>query len=228
MYIDDTQLPFIPAWQGDLTTTGGETFALRGSAGQASIGQPTYWPLAAPSLPVALGLQPGAPPAAHTYGLARFPFTLRPGDGLRVQRADFTLALYPSGPGPRPTVYDAYPPTTTIDQEGEVTLALGPALKFGSVDAALAKVEGTLKLRRTAAAITVDGLGESDVRWTFLERGRTLLAGSLVVYIVLALPPGLAHARAAAQLAVRLNTPWGSLLGRLPEEAEAKVSWRLP
>ena len=74
----------------------------------------------------------------------------------------------------------------------------------------------------------VAGLGESDANWTFLERGKTLLAGSLVVYAVLALPPSLAQARAVAQLSASINTPWGSLLGRLPDEAAAKVSWRLP
>jgi hypothetical protein len=230
MTIDDSQLPFIPAWEGELATSGA-TFTVRGDKRpQASIGQPTYWPLTPPAPPGDIGITPAAPTAGGgSYGLVRIPFSLRPGSGHRVTRVEFTVALYPSGGGShaRPTVYDAYPPTTTVEQEGEVSVSLGPDLKFGSVDASLAKVEGTLKLKRVAAAITVDGLGESDARWTFLERGRTPLLGSLVVYAVLALPPGLTRARTAVRLSANMNTPLGNLFGRLPDEAEAKVNWVL-
>ena len=226
--IDDTQLGFEAAWEGTLETSGA-AFTVRGKdKPQASIGQPTYWALGTPAPPAPLGVQAAGSGSSRQYGLARFPFSLRPGTGHRALRADFSVSLYPSGSGPRPVVYDAYPTTTTTAQEGEITASLGPDFKFAGAEASLAKVEGTIKLKRAAAAITVYGLGESDVSWAFQERGDHLLAGSLVVYVVIALPPGITAARAVARLSANINTPMGRLLGRLPAEAEAKVSWVLP
>lgn len=227
MHIDDSQRPFVPAWEGYLETSGA-AFAVRGEERpQASIGQPTYWALGTPAPPEQIGVQ-AAGSSGKQYSLARFPFSLRPGTGHRVLRADFSVSLYPSGSGPRPIAYDAYPATTTTTQEGEVTTSLGPDFKFAGAEASLAKVEGTIKLKRAAAAITVYGLGESDVSWAFQERGEQLLDGSLVVYVVIALPPGITAVRAVARLSANINTPMGRLLGRLPDEAEAKVSWVLP
>lgn len=228
MYIDDMQLTFVPTWEGALDTSGA-AFPVRGQEKpQASIGQPTYWALAAPQPPAPVGVQAEGSGSCQRYGLARFPFSLRPGSGHRVRRANFTVSLYPSGSGVRPIAYDAYPATTTTTQEGEVTASLGPDFKFAGAEASLAKVEGKIKLKRPAAAITVYGLGESDVSWAFQERGDHLLDGSLVVYVVIALPPGITTVRTVARLSANINTPMGQLLGRLPEEAEAKVSWVLP
>ena len=227
MHIDDTQLPFIPAWEGALDTSGA-TFTPGGHGPQASIGQPTYWPLHAPEPPAAAGVTAVRPPAGWRYGLARFPFTLRPGDGDRVQRADFSLRLQAARPGPAPIAYDAYPATTATIQEGEVSASLGPDFKFAGAEASLGGVAGSIKLRRAAAAITLSGVGESAVQWTFQPRGGgPLLAGSLVVYVVVAVPAGETAVRAAAQLSALLNTPFGSLVGRLPDEAAAQVSWLL-
>jgi hypothetical protein len=227
MHIDDSQIPFTPVWEGELET-GGATFAVRGVARpRASIGQPTYWPLQPPAPPQAVGVTAAAATVTHQYGLVRFPFTLRPGQGNRVRRADFSVSLYPSGGGLRPTVYFAYPATKAVVREGEVTAKLGPDLKFAGAEASLASVAGTIKLKRPAAAVTLSGIGESDVQWTFQERGQHLLLGSLVAYVALALPPDVTAARAVAQLLVGSNTPLGRLLGRLPHEAAARVSWVL-
>lgn len=226
LQIDDQQLGFEAAWEGTLTASG-ETFAVRDKeTPRVSIGAPTYWTLGAPAPPeqVATGATAVNGPQ---YGLARFPFSLRPGAGQRVQRADFTVSLYPSGSGERPLVYDAYPATTTVTHEGEVTAKLGPDFKFAGAETSLGGVEGTIKLKRPAAVITVYGLGESDVSWAFQEAGEQLLDGSLVVYAVVALPPGIAAARAVARLTVRVNTQLGSFLGRLPDTAAEKVSWVL-
>lgn len=225
--IDDTQLEVATAWEGTLETSGA-AFTVRGpDKPQASIGQPTFWALGTPAPPEQVGVQAAGSGSGLQYGLARFPFSLRSGSGHRALRADFSVSLYPSGSGTRPIAYDAYPATTTVAQEGEVTASLGPDFKFAGAEASLAKVEGTIKLKRPAAAITVYGLGESDVSWAFQERGEQLLDGSLVVYVVIALPPGITAARAVARLSANINTPMGRLLGRLPDEAEAKVSWVL-
>ena len=224
MQIDDTELPFEPAWEGALET-GGEMFTVRGrSLPRASIGRPSYWAVDARLDLSRRKVQSGP---AEAYGLARFPFSLRPADDVQVKRVDFTVALYPSGSGPRPVAYDAHPPTTIVEREGEVTLSLGPDFKFAGAEASLAKVAGTIKLKQGVAAITVDGIGESDVRWVFMERAGRPLLGSLVVYVVVARPGGIAASRASVRLSASMNSRWGQFVGRLPETAGDQLSWVL-
>jgi hypothetical protein len=227
MHIDDTQLPFIPAWEGALDTSGA-TFTTRGNGPQASIGQPTYWPLHAPEPPAAAGVTAVRPRRAGATAWPASPSPCAPATGSGCGGPISACACKRPAPAPPPS------PTTPIrrqrppSRKGKSAPAWGRTSNSPGPKRRWAASQDSIKLRRAAAAITLSGVGESAVQWTFQPRGGgPLLAGSLVVYVVVAVPAGETAVRAAAQLSALLNTPFGSLFGRLPDAAAAQVSWLL-
>ena len=221
MHIDDNALPFDQAWQGPLSLPA--TFATRGGLPTVSIGRPAWW-----SAQKVLGDKWTPPAGGRRYGLARFVFTLRPEGRQEISRAELTVYLFATGPGPRPIAFDAFPKAVTESQTGTRTIGIDPTLKFvDAVEVSGLKAETTINMAQAAPVITAYGLGESTLRWEFESRPAHPLLGSQSAYAIVELPPGVEAARASLQLSVEVETRLGPVRGLLPETEQAKLSFVL-
>jgi hypothetical protein len=164
-----------------------------------SIGKPDWW-----TGQKILGDAWKAPEGGHSYGLARFAFSLRPEGKQEVRRAELMVNFQPRDGGAEPIAFDLAPRAETEEQTGKFALGLGPNFKFSSVNVTLAKAETTFELRRAFPVITADGIGESTASWVFASRPAHPLVGSQIVYYaIVQLPPGAETARLASSLTRR-------------------------
>ncbi len=221
MHIDDTQLPFESAWEGELAPPGG-VFARGDGLPTVSLGRPAWW-----SDGEMLGKEWVPPAGGRRYGLARFAFSLRPGARQEVKRVEFVVHLHAKGGGQRPLVFDLFPKAVTEEQTGEFKVGVGPDFKFMGAEASLANVETTINLKQAVPVITADGVGESVARWVFQSRPAHPLLGSQSAYVVVELPPGVEAARASLLLSAEVTTRFGPMRGLLPEAERDRLSWVL-
>jgi|CXWL01.1.fsa_nt_gi hypothetical protein len=222
MHIDDTQLPFDSAWEGELAPPEG-VFAKGDGLPTVSLGRPAWW-----SDGKVLGKEWVPPAGGRRYGLARFAFSLRPGARQEVKRVEFVVHLHAKGGGARPVVFDLFPKAVTEEQTGTRTLGLDPKFKFvDAVEVSGLKAETTINVRQAVPVITADGVGESVARWVFQSRPAHPLIGSQSAYVVVELPPGVAAARASLLLSAEVTTRFGPMRGLLPEDERERLSWVL-
>ncbi|HKZ84209.1 MAG TPA: hypothetical protein VJ793_11205 [Anaerolineae bacterium] len=196
--------------------------ALNISLSRASLGNPNWW-----SDHRILGERWLPPAGGKRYGLARFPFSLRPNVKESVRQAELAVYCHAKGAGAHPVVFDLFPKALTEDQIGEFSIGIGPDFKFAGVEASVAKAETKFNLKQSIPVLTADGIGESVARWVFIAGSTHPLVGSQVVYAILELPPGVEAARVSLLLSAEVEMRFGLLRGRLPETERARLSWVL-
>jgi len=223
MHIDDTQLPFETAWEGELAPPEGVFAKGGGDLPTVSLGRPAWW-----SDGKVLGKEWVPPAGGKRYGLARFVFSLRPGARQEVKGVEFVVHLHAKGGGARPVVFDLFPKAVTEEQTGMRTVGVDPKLKFvDAIEVSGLKAETTINVRQAMPVITADGVGESVARWVFQSRPAHPLIGSQSAFVVVELPPGVEAARASLLLSAEVTTRLGPVRGLLPEAERERLSWVL-
>jgi hypothetical protein len=225
MHIDETNFPIQDDWSGELVPPQG-VFRAKGSAlPRVSLGKPDWW-----SDEAILGEKWQPPDGGQRYGLARFKFSLRPESPQTIEQAEFTVRLLPQGGGRNPLAFDLFPREVTAERSRSLKVGVGPNLTFAEFEGSLGNVETTLDTSYVVPVITVDGLGEHTIRWTFLSQREHPLSGSRVVYAIVELPPQVPAVRASLHLAARVKTGGlgGLVTAFLPDDvAEEQRSWIL-
>jgi hypothetical protein len=203
MQIDETLLPFDVIYEASLEYENPKEAEERGGTELPvlSIGKPLWWN------DQAIMGEKWIPPAGnYRYGLTRLSFSLRPLSRQVVQKVEFIVHLFSIGHEERPTAYDIYPQTITETRTGTRTIGLDPKLKFADVlEVSGFKAETTINVKESVPVIVADGANESIVRWVFQSRRERPLIGSQNVYIIVALPPGVSHARAAVEVKAEIS-----------------------
>jgi hypothetical protein len=225
MLIDETAYPIEAAWTGALETSAVSFSKGAGTLPQVSLGQPVWW-----TDPRKLGADWVPPAGGQRYIMARFSYTLSPGEPQRFESVDLTLSFTAPGSAQRPIAYDLIPGLTTEDQTGKGKFTLDPKLKFANVvefSGVQAGVE--IDLKRAHVVSSIYGLGESDARWEFKARPGHPLVGSQTVFVVLEVPAGAQTTRARVHLSAQVEVPlWGKVRGQLPEEAQTQAQFFAP
>ena len=215
MLIDEARFQVEFEWEGELAPPSG-VYVTRGDGlPRVSLGRPAWW-----SDQKVLGEQWTSPAGGHRHGLARFAFSLRPGERQSVRSAEFIVYLHARGAGPRPIFFDLLPKVVTEEQTGSRAFGIDPKFKFaGAVEFSGVKAETTINVKQAVPVIAADGIGESTARWVFEARPAHPLVGSQMVYAVVELPPGVESARASLQRGTSLATP-SCLRGRRRQDAK--------
>jgi len=124
-------LPVTPPpalWEGDLEAPAEVKSFAPGTAARASIAPPAQW---------ADGLLMGEtwlpPIGGSRFHVVRLAFTVRPRGNTVVEDAAFCLRLHPQG-ALRPTAFDAFPRTETVERKDNVTFGVGPSFKIGTAE----------------------------------------------------------------------------------------------
>jgi hypothetical protein len=221
------------AWEGTLEPVEGaavKALALT-PLPLVTIGEPVAWD-AAQALEVQTGQHwsppLGGPDGPRHYTLVRLDCTLHPPQDayahMRYSEATLTAYLRPRD-GVRPVIaYDVYPQRITATDTQNLSLKLGPDLKFGPVNVNLAEVKVDIQHHNTFPVIQAYGLGESKPYWQFATHATRPLLGCQSVYMVMAAPQDAHGVRVLVELIATLETRFGPLRLGLPQSASAHVS----
>jgi hypothetical protein len=103
--------------------------------------------------------------AGMSFRLLRFPFSVRPARGSRVEELRFTVQLDRLDGVDEPTVHSVYPLRLTVDEERKTEVAFEPALKLGSaVDVRAGRIGRTVTVTQPRAT-TVGYWSEDGADW---------------------------------------------------------------
>jgi len=168
------------------------------------IGQPRWWPSAQ------IGSNWILPQGNHRYGLVEFVFSLNP-NNKKLSEARFEVILAPDNFGRQPIFYDLFPRDKQFSKINEVSVAVGPNLKFSSLDASLGKAETKLHFRKIESFTQVSGVGTKKARWIFQPHDRFLLQGCQAVYAIVQIPLASSHIRVIVDVSTSRITRFGPL-----------------
>lgn len=188
----------------------------------ATIARPSVW--ADGQL---LGEKWQPPLGGERFHVVRLAFSLRPQARGAVVEASFRLRL-DEQPGriDGPTIYDAYPLQTTVEEARTVTLGLSPGVTIKEVSVELGSVEATFDRTVIIPVITAYDVGTSAVLWRYAARRRYPLDGTRVMLAVVRLPREMPWVAASIELSARTRT--GLFPLGVPERAWAPLRFRIP
>ena len=219
------------AWEGKLIAPS-TVYAVRSSDRPVvTIGHPEIWPVAE-ALQNQVG-QKWVPPLGDAdYWLVRLACTLRDPRGLsNITEAQQTLNLRPQNKnaGHAATyVFSLYPDRLTVESQREFNVSLGPELKFSGAELKLGEVGAKIEYRKVFPVIQSYGAGESEPYWIFQRHASHPLDGSQFVYAVVVAKGGAGSIRAAINLTVTVEGPFGLWRSSLSDEAKVHTRFTIP
>ncbi len=196
-----------------MTTRGGQLT-------RARLGRPAWW-----SAAEMFGENWKPPRGGDVYLLVRLACSLQPGAGQEVQEASLTAYLHCRGTDRQPVAFDLFPREVKEEAQTDLTLSLGPELKFGVVEGSLASAGATIHVPRVEPVIVTSGLGEANPTWIFRRHRKHPLEGSRLVYAVVARPADARELRLSLELAATVADRYGPVRVGVPEPARANLSW---
>ncbi len=220
----DMDIPLEWAWEGPLQSPA-ESFATRGpnDLPVVRMGKPAWFP------DERLASEPWSPPAgSRRFGVARFAFALNPIGHQAVQQVDFSLDFKAVGGSSAPLVFDLFPKTTTEEQTGGYVLGLEPRVSIAKVlEVSGFKAEVSSNVRQAHVVTRASGAQQTFAQWQFKAGATHPLEGDQIMLVMLQLAPGVAAARASAQLSAEVATNYGPVRGLLPQTEQQRFTWVL-
>jgi len=217
------------AWEGELIAP--ETMKLASAVRPVvTLGRPEIWPVAE-ALEPQVG-KPWVPPLSNAaFWLLRLACTLHPvGRFKEIVEAQQTLSLSPVKPNAQADstyAFSLFPERLTAEEQREMSLSLGPKLKFGKIEAEGAQAGTKISYRKVFPVIQGYGAGEPTAYWIFKPHSAYPLEGCQFVYAVVAAQTGASGIRGAVELTVNVDTDFGIIRLGLPREARAALSFTI-
>lgn len=215
------------AWEGELVAP--ETMRSAGAVRPVvTLGRPEIWPVAE-ALEPQVG-QPWVPPLSNAaFWLLRLACTLHPvGRFKEIVAAQQTLSLAPAKPTAQADstyAFSLFPERLTAEEQREMSLSLGPKLKFLKIEAEGAQAGTKISYRKVFPVIQGYGAGEPTAYWIFKPHSSYPLEGCQFVYAVIAATLDAGGLRGAVELTVSVDTDFGIIRLGLPREARTALSF---
>lgn len=216
----------VVAWQGELSAP--ETMrgikSARSQPPVITIGKPEVWRVA-DALASQVGQKWVPPLGGADFWLARFACTLRaPGGGETISEAQQGLYLRPKNSGANPGAayaFSLFPERLGVEDKGEFSAVLGPELTFADGSGfKVGELGAKFEFAKMFPVIQSYGVGESNPSWVFKSHASRPLAGSQLVYAVLAAKAGAQGIRGTVVMTVTVETQFGPVRFGMSREAQ--------
>ena len=217
------------AWEGELVPPE-NTYGLSSQQRPVvTIGQIEIWPAAA-ALENETGKKWIPPLGDAGYWLVRLACTLRDPPGrLNIAEAQQMLSLSPRSRQDDPGAvyaYSLFPDRLTAETKGELSVNLGPELKFADkTEIKLGGIGAKIEFKKVFPIIQGYGAGETTPYWIFKPHLSHPLDGTQFVYAVLVDRAGADGILANVELTVTVQSQFGPLRYGTPYEARKSTQF---
>jgi hypothetical protein len=118
----------------------------------------------------------------------------------QVEWARFLVRLLPDDMGRQPIAFDLHPREVKREVKHDVSLTIGPSLKFQEVEAKLGGFGSDLGYSELQPIISATGVAETVPMWDYWEARGVMVSGSKDMHLLLKAPKGMKTVRAVLDL----------------------------